>query len=91
MIVRPHTSCYPATYHVYDIPFHTPLLLAVDNLTKGLLPTNNGGSELLTKDTDAALPRLGKRCHHQKATGALPDVVTVLGPLPLLAPHYLHL
>jgi hypothetical protein len=76
---------------VYDTPCHIPLLLGVDNLTNRLLPINNDGSELQTRDMDAALPMLGKAFHRQKANEALPDVVTVLGQLPPLAPHYLHL
>jgi hypothetical protein len=66
-------------------------LLGVGNLTKCLLPINNDGNELQTRGKDAALPILGMVCHHQKAIEALPDVVTALGPLPLLAPHYWHL
>jgi len=76
---------------VYDIPCHTPLLPGVGNLTKRLLPINNDGNELQTMDMDAALPILGMAFHHQKANEALPDVVTALGPLPPLAPHYWHL
>jgi hypothetical protein len=66
-------------------------LLEVDNLTKDLLPTNSDGSELQTEDMDVALPTLDNFPHHQKATEAPLDVVTVLGLPPLLAPHYLHL
>lgn len=91
LIVWIRASLYPATYHVYDIPCHTPLLPGAGNLTKCLLPINNDGNELQTMDMDAALPILGIVCHHQKAIEALPDVVTALGPLPPLAPHYWHL
>jgi len=91
LIFRLHASQYPATYHVYDIPCHTPLLLGVGNLTKCLLPINNDGNELQTRGMDAALPILGIVCHHQKAIEALPDVVTALEPPPPLAPHYWHL
>jgi len=91
LIFRLYTSQYPATYHVYDIPCHTPLLPGVDNLTKHLLPINNDGNELQTRGMGAALPILGMVCHHQKASEALPDVVTALGPLPPPAPRYWHL
>jgi len=76
---------------VCDSPFHTPLLLEVDSLTKDLLPTSSVGNEPQIKDMGEVLPVLGKGPHLQKATEALHDVVTVLGPPPPLAPHYLHL